>query len=146
MVQLFCFSSINRKNITVGIEARLWAVANVSPAAKGKARRHFRKGSLGILYCSEGHFFTTPFIATSAADPGRRVDDVWDEPWYLPFGINPLGNLQKQMSKDLAKVIWRADLMRYVSPVTVFSPIEIDDADWQSIQHSLANLAQATID
>lgn len=137
---LFCFSSINRKNIGIGIEARLWAIANDSRPAKAKASRHFRVGSLGILYCSEGHFFTTPFVATTAADLNRRVDDVWDAPWYLPFGIRPLGDLQRQVSKELAKVIWRADLIRYVSPVTVFSPIEIDDADWRSILSNLANL------
>jgi hypothetical protein len=66
-IDLFCFASKNVENIRRGIEARKWAVATVSTSAmKGritKAQRYFHSGSLGLLYCRETHFFTTPFIA-----------------------------------------------------------------------------------
>jgi hypothetical protein len=141
MVQLlFCFSSKSRTNISKGIEAGRWAVRNNSPPAQGKARRHFRNGSFGLLYCSEGQFFTTPFVANSTADLTAKVDNIWDETWYLPFEMRPLGDLQRQMPKDLAERMWRAPLIRYVPPITVFSPIEVDDEDWRAIRRDLGNL------
>jgi hypothetical protein len=142
-MRLFCFASANRENIRRGIEARKWAVANVSPPAIAKARMHFGPGSLGLLYCSETHSFTTPFVATSTADPSARIDNVWLESWYLPFSIDPLGDLRRQVSKELARVMWRPPLINYVPPRTIFSPIEIDDYDWQSIRSHLANLHES---
>jgi hypothetical protein len=142
-MNLFCFASTNRENIRRGIDACMWAVANVSPPAVGKARKHFGPGSLGLLYCSETHSFTTPFIATSTADPHAIVDHIWPETWYLPFSINPLGDLRRQVSKELAKVLWRPQLINYVPPRTVFSPVDIIDQDWQSIQKHLVNLIAA---
>ena len=72
-MDLFCFASKNLENIRRGIEAKIWAGASVSDSAmrgrKTKARRYFKTGAHGLLYCSMTHTFTTPFIATSEADP-----------------------------------------------------------------------------
>ncbi len=59
-----------------------------------------------VAYCTETHSFTTPFIATSGADPHAVIKDIWPKHWVLPFSIHPLGNLQKQVPADLAKVLW----------------------------------------
>jgi hypothetical protein len=36
------------------------------------------------------------------------IKDIWPKHWVLPFSIHPLGNLQKQVPADLAKVLFSA--------------------------------------
>jgi hypothetical protein len=92
-MRLFCFASKNVENIRRGIEAKMWAVAKVTDSAHTgrttKARRYFEPGSHGLLYCRETQSFTTPFVATSRADPDAVIKNIWPEGWVLPFSINP---------------------------------------------------------
>jgi len=150
-MQLFCFASKNLENIQRGIDARLWAVASVSDSSmkgrKTKARRYFGSGAHGLLYCSANHKFTTPFISTSDADPSKVITDIWPEPWVLPFSIEPLGDLSKQIPADLAKELWPDLKMDGAGGITgamnltgaqVFAPKQITDADWRLILEALA--------
>jgi hypothetical protein len=154
VMKLFCFASKNVENIRRGIERRRWAVSTASDAANRgritKAKKNFGPGSLGLLYCSEIHAFTVPFISRSHADPNEVVVDIWPEPWILPFSIQPLGDLTKTLKADLAKVLWPmlADsgaggvtAALNITGATVFVPTEISDHDWQLV---LENLTTAT--
>jgi hypothetical protein len=150
-VYLFCFASKNVENIRRGIAAKMWAVSTKSgPTMRGratKAKRYFTPGAHGLLYCRETHSFTTPFIATSAADPRAVIKDIWPEHWVLPFSIDPLGDLSKQIPGDLAKELWPilrgcgaggVTAAMNATGVTVFVPREITEADWTLILDSLA--------
>jgi hypothetical protein len=150
-MQLFCFASKNVENIRRGIDAKMWAVATTSSSSMSgritKARRYFEPGSHGLLYCTETHSFTTPFLATSKADPRAVITDIWPEPWRLPFSMKPLGNLQKQVHMDLAKVLWPilkncglggVTAAMNATGATVFSPLQITEDDWEAILDSLA--------
>ena len=76
-MHLFCFASKNVENIRRGVEKKMWAVSTPSQSAvRGrvtKARRNFRRGSYGLLYCAETQSFTVPFVATSSADPNKKI-------------------------------------------------------------------------
>ena len=152
-MDLFCFASRNLENIRRGFAARRWAVATVSDAAmKGRitrARKYFRPGVCGLLFCGETHSFTLPFKATLSADPTAVVSDVWPEPWVLPFSIEPLGSPEKQLHMDKAKARWPILVERAVGPggvtaamnatgATAFAPAKISDADWGLILRDLS--------
>jgi hypothetical protein len=51
-------------------------------------------GDVGLLYCSENKNFTVPFVVRSLPE-FRLVQDIWPEPWALPFKIDPLGSPAK---------------------------------------------------
>jgi hypothetical protein len=152
-MKLFCFASRNIENIRRGVEAQKWAVATVSDSAMrgrvSKAKRYFVPGVHGLLYCNPTHSFTVPFIATSEADPDKVITDVWPEPWVLPFSIRPLGDLRRQLHKDLAATRWPILIQRMqqygsvsaamnITGTTVFVPIDITEKDWQIILVDLA--------
>src|ERR687892_819885 len=87
-MDLFCFASKNLTNIWAGVGARMWAVAETSPAdmkARVTKSKRMVVGSIGVLYCNETHSFTTPFLVYSLVDPDQVVEDVWPERWRLPF-------------------------------------------------------------
>jgi hypothetical protein len=153
-MDLFCFASRNIRNIELGIENKLWAVGTLlnqsSMAARiTKAQRYFHEGAHGILYCNQNHSFTTPFIVRSRADPIRVVTEVWPEPWRLPFKIEPLGDLSRQISADEAKEQWPFVIDRLktkggvtaamnITGTTVFIPVIIASDDWAVICRDLA--------
>lgn len=152
-MQLFCFASRNAENIQRGIRAKMWAVSTVGDSVmrsrRTKAERYFGPHAKGVLYCNPTHSFTMPFIATSKADPDQVVADVWPEPWVLPFSIQPLGDLRRQLHKDEAAKRWpilfhRMAHMASVSAAlnitgtTVFVPTEITEEDWGAILRDLA--------
>src|SRR5579862_58653 len=149
-MDIFCFTSKNVENIQRGIAARLWAVARVSDSQmrsrQTKARKYFHVGSCGLLYCSSTGAFTVPFEATSAADPDKVVLDVWPEPWVLPFSINPLGTLDRQLKGNLARQLWPfADSPGGITAgmccngTQTFTPKPITDEQWQSILEHLGS-------
>jgi len=153
-MDLFCFASRNARNIELGIEHKLWAVATLlnqsaMAARVTKANRYLHVGAYGLLYCNPGHSFTTPFLVRSRADLTRVVTDVWPEPWRLPFQIEPLGDLSRQMPADEAKKRWPFIKDRLTSKggvsaalnitgTTVFVPVVITADDWKLICSDLA--------
>jgi hypothetical protein len=156
-MKLFCFASKNVENIQIGIENQMWAVGTLlnqqSMAGRvTKAERYLSTGDLGVLYCNPTHSFTTPFIVRSHADPDSVVLDVWPESWRLPFKIETLGNLSRQISGDLAGKHWPVLKRRLdanhgrggvsaalnITGTTVFVPVEITREDWEAILEDLA--------
>ena len=144
-MELFCFASNNLTNIWAGIGAGLWAVAETSESdMKARVTKSCRMkiGSLGVLYCSETHSFTTPFLVYSEPDPIRVVTDVWPERWRLPFRIHALGNPTRQVETSIASSKWPI-LQKATAPsvsaamnltgTTVFVPKEISTEDWAII-------------
>ena len=88
---------------------------------------------------SRDTFIYSPVFATSAADPRAVIADIWPEPWVLPFSIEPLGDLSRQIKGDLAKELWPilkdcgvggVTAAMNATGVTVFVPIQIADSDW----------------
>lgn len=156
-MKLFCFASKNVQNIQIGIDRQMWAVATLlnQQAMAGritKAEKNLRPGDLGVLYCNPTHSFTTPFIVRSHADPDEVVLDVWPEPWRLPFKIETLGDISRQISSDLAAKYWPVLKRRLqanqgrggvsaamnITGTTVFVPVEITGEDWEAILEDLA--------
>jgi len=150
-MELFCFASKNLTNIWAGIGARMWAVAETSPAdMKGRITKskRLKVGSLGLLYCNQTHSFTTPFLVYSIPDPEKIVTDIWPEKkWRLPFRIYPLGSPAKQLHMDVAKKKW--DILKSVgrggvsaamniTGTTVFVPSDISVDDWALILEDLS--------
>lgn len=153
----FVRRSKNVQNIQIGIEKQLWAVATLlnqqSMAGRvAKAEKYFRPGDFGLLYCNPMHSFTTPFIVRSHADPDEVVVDVWPEPWRLPFKIETLGDLSRQIAGSIAAKRWRVLKRRLeanygrggvsaamnITGTTVFVPVEIAGEDWETICEDLA--------
>jgi len=93
-MEIFVFSSKNLTNIWAGIGARLWAVSQTEDSATAQRRetkaQNMKIGSFGILYCTDTHALTTPFVVYSKVDPHRVVENVWPEKSVLPFKIHPL--------------------------------------------------------
>lgn len=156
-VELFCFASKNVENIERGIAHQLWAVGTLlnqqaMAARVTKAQRYLRPGAFGVLYCNPTHSFTTPFIVRSRADPEVVVTDVWPEPWRLPFAIDTLGDLSRQLSADEAMNRWPVLKKRLeatcgrggvsaamnITGTTVFVPVRITEEDWTIIRDDLA--------
>lgn len=158
-MELFCFASRNEKNIWLGVEHQMWAVATLlnigSMAARAtKAEKYLYPGALGLLYCTPKHAFTTPFIVRSKADQTRVVTDVWPEPWRLPFKIEPLGDPSRMMSAEDAIRRWPVVRCRIgpkggvsaamnITGTTVFVPVTITPEDWAIICHDLASRESA---
>jgi hypothetical protein len=69
-------------------------------------------------------------LSKPAAD--EVIDNVWPEPWTLPFRIHPLGTPRRQLHKDRLESTlpslrdgsrqWNHVLL--ITPVTVFVPSE----------------------
>ena len=152
-MKLFCFASRCEENIWRGVRAKKWAVAKVSDSAMRaritKAERYFVPGARGVLYCNPTHSFTTPFVATSEADPNAVVTDIWPEPWVLPFSMKPLGDPRRQVPMGAAVMRWSVLIERLrtyssvsaalnITGTTVFVPTEIPEQAWQMILDDLA--------
>ena len=156
-MDLFCFASKNEENIRRGVKQKQWAVGTLlnqqSMAARTtKAMRNVQPGAFGLLYCNPTHSFTTPFIITSRVDPSAVVHDVWPEPWCLPFEIEPLGDLSRQLGAESAKERWPFLARRLeknafrggvsaalnITGTTVFVPVSITADDWTKICQDLS--------
>ena len=156
-LDLFCFASKNPENIETGIQNQLWAVASLlnerSMAARvTKAGRYLRRGAYGVLYLNTTSSFTTPFIVKSRASLDKVVKNVWPEAWRLPFEIETLGDLSRQISGLEAAKRWPVLTRRLakndgrggvsaamnITGTTVFVPVPITEDDWQTILDDLA--------
>jgi len=156
-MNLFCFASRNIENIKIGIEHQLWAVATLSNQQSmagriTKALRYLRPGDFGVLYCNPLHSFTTPFIVRSRVDTARVVTNVWPEAWVLPFKIQTIGDLSRQVSAEDAEEGWPVVMRRMstkqrrggisaamnITGTTVFVPVDITEEDWKRICNDLA--------
>ena len=62
-------------------------------------------GSPGLFYCSDTQIFTTPFVVESEPED-CSISNVWENTWYLPFTIRPLGDLANSVSWNRATVNW----------------------------------------
>jgi hypothetical protein len=150
-MEVFFFGSKTLTNIWAGIGAELWAVSESQPQdmqARITKSASMRIGSLGVLYCTEVHSFTTPFVVYSRPDADRVVTDVWPERWRLPFKIHPLGSPHRLLHMDKAKDILPILKNSTVSSVsaalnitgtTVFVSKEISAEDWEIIMQHLAS-------
>lgn len=152
-MNIFMFSSKNLTNIWAGIGARLWAVSDTGIPATRKGRvtksKSMRVRSFGILYCSETHALTTPFVVYSAPDQMRVVTDVWPEEWVLPFRILQLGDPSRQLRRSQAKRVIPSlkearknfDSLFHVQATTAFAPSKIGEDDWEVLIQHLASEA-----
>jgi len=147
-MHIFVFSSSNLTNTWAGIGARRWAVSRRqgnNPSIRSKASK-LPIGGLGLFYCVETKSFTTPFLIRTKPQADVVVEDVWPEPWALPFGILPLGSPERRMKKhELAERLpslsdggrhWTQLL--HVEPPTVFAPSQISEEDWAVLVSELA--------
>jgi hypothetical protein len=146
-MQIYVFSSSNLTNIWAGVGAGLWAVSKKLATTAGTITKaqNMRIGSLGILYCSDTHELTTPFIVKTIPQRDVVISHVWKDEWGLPFEIAPLGSPLKRLSKSImAKELpsvkargkhWNKIL--YVQPNFSFQPSEITAADWAYLYAAL---------
>jgi hypothetical protein len=146
-LNIYVFTSNNLTNIWAGIGARRWAVSDVVATRPGKVGQanNLLIGSLGVLYCSETHELTTPFVVTSRPQPGVIVTNIWPEPWHLPFQITPLGSptrtlTNNQLAQQLPSVAanqqqWHNIL--FVRSDFAFQASTITDADWEYLYSNL---------
>jgi hypothetical protein len=116
-----------------------------------KAGRYFTPGVHGLLYCNPTQSFMVPFIASSTADPTVVENNIWPEPWRLPFSIQPLGDPRRQVKMENAMARWPVLIRRQeergitsvmaalnITGATVFSPTDITEEDWEIILDDLA--------
>ena len=146
-MKLYVFSSSTMTNIWAGVGARLWAVAQPTESARGRAR-NLPVGAFGLLYCVEKSSLTVPFVVRSRPSE-EIVYDVWPESegWHLPFQIIPLGTPRRLLSKNGLQSLlpglqssgqpWSAYF--HIQAVTVFSPSVIEDEDWEVLLERLGD-------
>src|SRR4051794_31418248 len=104
------FASTSIRNMQIAIENNCWAVAPINEPYESARRTragYMQKGSPGLFYCSDARnqVFTTPFITESKAED-RAVSQPWENTWYLPFKIRPIGELAKRVSWQQACETW----------------------------------------
>lgn len=145
-MDLFVFSSTTLTNIWAGVGARMWAVSPEQASNRGIVTKaaNLRIGSLGVLYCVETKTLTVPFLVTSTPDPQATIQNVWPEPWRLPFGILPVGSPHKQMSKGqialLPAVVTSGRKWNTVIRTQgqfAFQACRVGPADWEQIVRQL---------
>jgi hypothetical protein len=141
-MDLYIFASNNLTNIWAGVGAQKWAVSkdqSEMPAAATKARM-LPIGAIGLLYSSESHTFSTPFLVASAPEVGKSVKGIWPEEWFFPFDILPLGSPLRQMSTTEVSALptikasgrsWNRTFR--VQGQFVFQPTTIVAEDWSLI-------------
>jgi hypothetical protein len=140
-MHLYLFFSVTHKNIRIGIDQQLWAVAPTVTRQHAKARRtraeNMPVGSAGLFYAADEQVFTTPFVVESEVED-RTVFDVWDGPWCLPFKIRPLGTTANVVTWREATITWpfvrnarnRGGL---VTGLRTFAPIEVPRPEWNEM-------------
>jgi hypothetical protein len=145
-MDLYIFGSNNLTNIWAGVGAKKWAISKDQadmPAAETKARG-LPVGAVGLLYCSETHTFSTPFLVVSVPEIGKSVTGIWPEEWFFPFEILPLGSPLKHMTTDQVSALptikasgrpWNRTLR--VQGQFVFQPTTISAKDWAIIFDAL---------
>jgi hypothetical protein len=99
-----------------------------------------RVGAAGLLYCSDTHSFTTPFLVYSRPYLDRTIRSVWPEEWILPFRIHALGSPEKQLTLDEARKVLpvlrdsgktNPSHVLNLAPTTAFAPSNVSDEDWE---------------
>ncbi len=138
-MEIYVFSSKTLTNIWAGVGAGMWAVSLKLGSKKGTVTKAGKVtiGSLGVLYCSETHEFTTPFLFKSTPKD-ETIEGVWDEAWRLPFEITPLGSPRKRLSKDelkkqmptVVQTSRKWDDVLKVRPSFSFQAMQISASDW----------------
>jgi hypothetical protein len=146
-MNIYVFSSSSLTNVWAGIGARTWAISENQAGMSGAATKaaRMRIGSLGLVYCSETHEVTTPFVVTSRPDTTAKVGNVWADTWHFPFRMTPLGSPMRTLHKDvlgaeLPSVVatgrqWNKILL--VQPQFVFQASEVSEDDWEYLYSRL---------
>jgi hypothetical protein len=141
-MRLFIFSSTSLDNIRQGIESKCWAVGPMDGSQEGARRTRAKEmlvGSAGLFYCSDprNKVFCVPFVVESQPED-RAISNIWDETWYLPFKIRPIGDLTRQVTWQHACNSW--SFMRdssnpggQVAPIRVFAPLLVQRHEWDKI-------------
>lgn len=142
MINVYCFTSKNQTNIWAGYGAKMWAVSDVSERDMEIRRSkslNIPIGAFGLIYCSDGQFFTMPFKIASEIE-WKMEEKVWPEPWAMPFKIEPLGSPGYRLSKqdayralDCLKGATSFTDVFFVGGTCAFTPSKIPDDDWQYI-------------
>ena len=142
-MQLYVFPSVSLRNIQIGVERQIWAVAPIDePYASRRLSRSRAMpiGAAGLFYCSaHPGFFTVPFLVESQPED-RPIDGVWDERWFLPFAIRPLGDPSRQVTLAHAFNTWQrlqevenvTDAIN-LGPTTAFDNTWFPRGDWDLI-------------
>ena len=149
-MRIYAFASNTLTNIWAGVGAGRWAVSpsdNMS-YTKGRTTRSQKMpiGAGGILYCNEIKSFTTPFIVYSVPNPNEIVDEIWPEPWVLPFLIKPLGDPRCSMPLATAKKLLpslqeqgaNVNNTIYVHGKMAFTQSKLTEWDWAVLISELA--------
>lgn len=103
MLNVYCFTSVDMKNIWAGVGAQKWAVtqnSNMFKQHKTKGEK-MPVGSFGIFYSKEDKVFTTPFVVKSKISEAEEKD-IWKEEYVFPFEIRTIGqpSPDKRISTD----------------------------------------------
>ncbi len=147
-MEVYVFTSQTITNIYAGVGARTWAVSEVIANKQQKATQAqaLRIGSMGLLYCSETHELTTPFIVESRPDVNAPVGNIWPPPdvWHFPFRITPLGSPARRLSNTQLALLpsvatsgrqWHNIL--FIRSDFAFQPSTISDEDWEYLYTNL---------
>ena len=146
-MDLYVFPSASLKDIRIGVERKMWAVAPIDePYASLRIprSRDMPVGAAGLFYCAAyPEFFTVPFRVESRPE-NRPIDGVWDERWFLPFSIRPLGEPSRQVTLAHAHDTWQrlkevehvTDAINLV-PAMAFASTWFPRIDWDVILEQL---------
>jgi hypothetical protein len=108
-MDVYIFPSVSLKNIEIGVRHKTWAVARMDgpyEAMRLTRSRDMPIGAAGLFYCSaDPKFFTVPFLVESRPED-RPVDGVWDERWFSPFSLRPIGDTRNQITLAHARNTW----------------------------------------
>jgi hypothetical protein len=107
-MDVYIFPSTSLRNIQIGLDRKMWAVAPIDEphaTARLTRARQMPVPAAGLFYCSRPQVFAAPFRIESRPDD-EPVDGVWDQRWYLPFSIRPIGDLTRQTTLVHAHATW----------------------------------------
>ena len=137
-------------NVWAAYGARKWAVSTVQ--ARDMRARETKSLSMpidafGLIWCSDPSIraFTMPFRVKSEPE-WREIENIWPEPWSMPFDIEPLGSPARRLTRDDAQKLLEClktartltDVF-FVGGTCAFVPSPIPDEDWNLIMEELAD-------
>lgn len=92
MINIYCFTSKDIKNIWAAVGAQKWAITPNSEMYKQHKTKgeKMNVGSFGIFYSTEEKVFTTPFVVKSKINDNEETD-IWKGDFVFPFEIRTIG-------------------------------------------------------
>lgn len=141
------FLSITKtRDVRAGFEAKKWAFRRTSDLTSA-----IKPGAIVIIYDKERRVLTMPFEVRSVPNPTEVVNDVWEQAFYQPVDIEPMGSPDSFMAVErfvsrsefvstyLSDRSPRANWASALLPHQPASTVDLPDSDFSMLMEALSD-------